>query len=477
MKRLFPLAGAAVVIVALTACRTVGPDYTRPSLATGERFRHATNDVSAAPIAPHLAGDAWWKVFGDPELDALQDAALAQNPTLSGAVARVEETRARFRLTRSEQTAGATASGSARLAGETEERELPLPTQRVTYRERGDRYRLAAEAGFELDLWGRVKRAVESAEAQMAATEADRRGVQLVLTSEVAQAYFTWRTAASLGLVLDRTIATRRAGLEVLAARLHAGLAGEVDVQRARVELATAEAELAEVVRQRDLGANALSVLTGKPPAVKAVPRDALWLEPPQIPAGLPSALLQRRPDLAASEALLRARTAEVGIAEAARFPAIRLTGSAGFESAELGRFLGRPSQFWQLGPSFSVPLLDSGKSRADVAIAEARLGAAAAEFQQRCLSAFREVEDSLVELRQQREQASAHARGAMAAAEVLSLATTRFERGFATYLEVVDAQRSVLQVERAQAELAGARYVSTVKLVRALGGGWDSGN
>ncbi|MES2693709.1 MAG: efflux transporter outer membrane subunit [Verrucomicrobiota bacterium] len=473
------LALAAATCTFLASCRTVGPDFKAPTMAestAGAAFKHAA-EVPALPS--RATGEAWWTVFADPVLVELETAALAQSPSLAAAVARVEEARARIGLVRADNKLSVTASGTARLAGETAERTLPVPGQTITYRDRGDSYRTGVDASFELDLWGRVKRSLESAEAQVAATEADQRAVRLVLTAEVAQTYFTWRMIEGVAEVLGRTVASRREAVEVLKVRFDAGLSPELDVNRARVELATLESEIVDVRRRRDQAVNALAVLTGKAPAAFSIlltanPGALAKALPPAIPPGLPSELLRRRPDLAASEALLHARTAEIGVAEAAKFPSIRLTGGAGFESLELGSLLGRPSQFWQFGPSFSVPLLDGGRTQSNIAVAQARLAAAAADYQQRGLAAFREVEDALVDLREQAAQAAAQDRAAESAATVVQLATTRYERGFATYLEIVDAQRSTLQIERTRAELGGARYASTVRLIRALGGGWE---
>ena len=462
------------VVVLAPGCRTVGPEYARPEMATPAAFKHVPA-AGAAAATPVPAG-AWWRVFADPVLDRLVDEAVTGSPSLAAAVARVDEARARLGGARAETQILANAGGAARLVGESAERVLPLPGRPVTYRDRGDTYRAAVDAGFELDLWGRVKRAIEGAEAQIAASEADRQAVGLVLTAEVTQAYFGVRTLDSVAAVLGRTLAARREAVDLLRVRFEAGLAPELDLNRARVEVATLEADLADVRRRREQLANALAVLAGKAPAdVAAWPGAGGALPPPPVvPAGLPSELLRRRPDVAAGEALLRARTAEVGVAEAARFPTIRLTGSAGFESADLGSLLGRPSQFWQLGPSVSVPLLDGGRVPAGVAAAQARLAAAAAEYRQRGLAAFREVEDALVELRENAAQAEALARAAGAAATVLELANLRHARGFATYLEVIEAQRTALQIERAQVEVAGARHAGTVRLIRALGGGWQ---
>lgn len=485
--RYFAAAVVAAGVLVGGGCRTAGPDFVAPTSDVTGGFKHAAaasaasaTDVAANATPPVSASgvDAWWTIFGDPALGRLEEAALAQSPTLAAAAARVQEARARWGLARAETRMGVNASGAARLVGETAERTLEVPGRPITFRERGDSYRAAADASYELDLWGRVRRLVESAEAQLDASAADERAVKLALTAEVAQAYFAWRSLDAVSGVLAKTTESRRTALAVLRARFDAGLAAEIDATRAAVELVSLEAEWADLRRRREQALNALAVLTGAPPMTFATQlrpnADATDAVPPQIPAGLPSELLRRRPDLAASEALWHARTAEIGMAEAARFPAIRLTGSGGFESVELGSLLGRPSQFWQLGPSVTMPLLDGGRTRAHADVARARAAMAEADYRQRALTAFREVEDALVELREQAAQAAAQARAAEGAEAVRRLALVRYERGFATYLEVVDAERSALQIERARVELAGARQASTVRLIRALGGGWN---
>lgn len=472
MKRTARLPAALVLLLA--GCRTVGPELSPPEMNVPAAFKHAGPPSAPEDIA-RSAGEPWWTVFADSTLDQLETAALAQSPTLAAAVARVDEARARLGFARGDTRVAVNANGTARFAGESAERELPVPGGPLRYRERGNSYRIGFEAGFELDLWGRVKRSLQSADAQITASEADQRAVRLVLTADVAQAYFVARSLEDVVDVLSRTAASRREAIEVLGVRFNAGLSGELDLERTRVEFANVEAELADSVRRRDQAVNALAILTGVTPAM--LPWNAAGSiagTPPSIPAGLPSGLLLRRPDLAASAAQLRARTAEIGVAEAARFPTIRLTGGAGFESVELGHLLERPAQFWQIGPSVSVPLFDGGRARASVAAAEARTQVAVADYRQRALVAFREVEDALVDLRQQSEQAAAQARAAGSAQTVIQLATVRYERGFATYLDVIDAQRSLLQIERSRAELAGARRASTVRLIRALGGGWN---
>lgn len=463
-------AGSAALLFG--ACAARGPNYQAPQTVAGTAFKNASPaDIPAIP-----AGPAWWSLFGDPELERLEKAARSENPGLALVAARVAEARARLGISAAERQASLTLGSSVRVAGESSERVVPIPGHPVMYRDRGDSYRLAFDAGYEIDLWGRVRRNVESAGAQLAASEADERAARLALEADLAAAFLGLRALRAETVIVVRTLESRRAAVGLISTRVEAGYATELDLQRARAECASVEAEVAELGRRDLQYQNALAVLCGSLPSdflVQAA--DTAFAPPPAIPAGLPAAMLARRPDIAAAEALLHARTAEIGVAEAARYPAIRLTGSAGFESNELGELLKRPAQFWNLGPSLSLPLLDGGRTKANVEAAKARAEAARADHRQKTLQALREVEDALVDLRQQAEQASALEQARAASAQALQLAQLRYDKGLVTYLEVLDAQRSLLQYERSLAQLAGARQLSTVRLIRALGGSWSS--
>lgn len=458
----------------LAGCHAVGPDYQKPDVATPTAFKNAA-PISEISNSKSQIPDSWWLVFNDPALNELEVAALAQNPQLAAAVARLDEARARLGAARSDRQPSLTTNTTARLAGETSERVLPIPPRPITYRDSGDSYRVPFDAAYEIDLWGRVRRAIEAAGAQAQASEQDLAFLRLSLTTEVAQAWFNFRALDTEADILARTLALRSEQIAIHQKRLDAGLTTELDLQRTRAEAASAEAELADVRRRRELTANALAVLTGRAPADFKIPAATALSAPPAIPAGLPSKLLQRRPDVLAAERLLAARTAEIGVAKAAFFPTLRLTGSAGFESADLNALVERPSQFWQIGPSITYPILDGGRTKANLQVAEARARAAFSDYQQKVLVAFRETEDALVDLHQQTEQFTAIAGALEAASTAASLSTTRYEKGLVNYLEVIDAQRSQLSAERTLTQLTGARLISTIRLIKSLGGGWTS--
>lgn len=467
---------ASILALLLGGCAAVGPDYKSPAIQMPVAYKNAPAAEPRALSSNDVRSEAWWRGFGDPALDELEEAALAHNPSLEAVAARVAEARARLGVTRADRYPNLTNTSAGKLAGESSEQIIPLPGNPVRYRQEGDSYRTAFDASYELDMWGRVRRSLESAQAQYASAEADERGARLSLCSDVAQTYLSLKALDAEQAVLKRTLENRRALIEVLEARAKAGYSAELDLHKARAEKASVEAESVDLARRRELLVNGLAVLCGKTPSDLSLSAGEPKLPAlPVVPAGLPADMLARRPDLASTEALYRARTAEIGVAEAARYPSIKLTASGGFESADLGKLLERPAQFWQLGPSLTVPLLDGGRLKANVEAAAARAEQARADHRQKTLQALREVEDCLVDLRQQALQQEAINQALESSELAHKLAEIRYYKGLVNYLEVIDAQRGALQYERSKVQLEGARLQETVKLIRALGGGWAS--
>jgi outer membrane protein, multidrug efflux system len=299
--------------------------------------------------------------------------------------------------------------------------------------------------------------------------------VLLTLTADVARNYQLLRSLDNEKLVIEATIALRRDTLRLQQTRFQAGLINEVDVTRAKTELANVEAELHAVVRSRAQIEHALAVLCGQPPARFTIAAKATSITPPEIPAGLPSELLQRRPDVVAAEHNLEAANARIGVAKAAFFPAIKLTSASGFASADLGTLVDWPSRFAQFGPSISVPVFQGGRNRANLQAAEARYEQNVATYRGQVLNAFRDVEDSLSDLSTLVSQGEAVNRALTSARDTVTLASERYQQGLSSYLDVVDAQRVALQAERQDAQLRGQRAVATILLAKALGGGWTS--
>lgn len=462
----------ATAAAALSGCTAVGPDYHKPA-AVYPAFRNA----SAATPAPEAARPhaAWWSAFGDAALDRLEARALAENPGLAAAAARVDAARARLGVVRADRLPSAESTGTAILASEGATRTIPVPGHPLSYRTRGDSYDLGFGASYELDLWGRVRREVQSSAAQAAASEADARATRLALCADLAQTYFLYRELEAEASIETRSIAVQADNLEILRARQRGGFATDLDLERAQAELATSQADAADLVRRREQTFDALALLAGTDPAeLTPLVAETRLPSPPRIPAGVPSEVLKRRPDVAAAEERLQAATADIGVAIADRYPSLQLTGSAGFDSLALRTLLQEPSRYWQLGPTLTGSLFDGGRGKARVAAARAEASAALADYRTQCLRALGDVEDALVALRQDSVRDDALRRALRASRTAVQLANERYTHGLTNYLDVLDAQRSALQVERSLCEVDGARLTGTVQLVRALGGGWD---
>ncbi len=454
----------------LAACAKSGPDYTKPDYAhVPASFDSAGPQAAATPM--QVAGECWWTVYGDSFLNAAVEAAHRFSPSLELAAARLAEARAVLGASESALEPSLDASAGSQLM-EGPRQSIPIPGSPVSYRVKGDKHRAAIGASYELDLWGRISRSVESAGARLEASEADQRGVRLALEADLASAVFALRAALAEKSLLEQTAELRRDWVNLLEERSRAGLSNEMDLARARADLASVEADLASVERLVMRQNHAISALCGMPVA-DVGSLGPLPAMPPSLPPGLPVDMLARRPDIAQAEALLHARMAEVGVAEVARYPRIAMTGSAGFENGDLVDLLSRPGQFWQLGPSLSVPLLDGGRQKADLEAARARVEQALAVHRQLTIQALREVEDSLSDLGSMYRRDEALGRAGQAAAEAEEIAHSRHKAGYVTFLELLDARRNLLALERSRVQNSGVMYAASVQLVRALGGGW----
>jgi multidrug efflux system outer membrane protein len=424
---------------------------------------------SAKPADAIQRGD-WWKLFDDDALSDLENRALASNQDLRAAASRVEQARALAGVARSAgwPQLSVNASLSRERTSSTTDNVFPTPLTNT--------YRAPLVASWEIDLFGRVRRLTESARADAEASAATFESVRLSLTAEVAANYFSFRAAERELALVNDTTALRRRAFELVSARQRSGTAGDFDVARAETELATAEAEAAAIANRSSALQNALAVLAGEPASsftLAAADANTRAANLPTVPAGLPSDLLERRPDIAAAERTLAAANARIGVAKAAFFPAISLTGSAGFASGDVDRLFTSDSRVWSIGPSLYLPIFQGGRNRANLERSRAAYDESVAQFRQRVLVAFQEVQDALNATRFLTEQAAAQDRALVAARRAASLAQTRYDAGFVAYLEVIDSQRTVLGIERASAQLAGLRFNTSVALIKALGGGW----
>jgi multidrug efflux system outer membrane protein len=478
MKTVYIKSAVALAVAALlSACGTVGKDFVAPQGVDTPAFRHAP----AAPQdqAARLPA-AWWTVFGDRELDQLEQRALRDNPSVRAAAQRLVQAQAQLGVTRASQLP--TVGVKAGIANSRTSAESAMGATFGHQSIKGNDFSIGANFSYEIDLWGRVRRAVEAADAQALAAQDDRDGVMLMLSGQVATTYWQLRGLDAELAILNNALATRRESQQLIEARFNAGLSNELDVSRTRIERANAEADIQEAQRQRNTLEHALAVLVGASPSqpilAPAAGDVATTLpQPPAIPVGLPASLLGQRPDLAASVATLRALNAQVGVAEGAFYPSVSLTGNFGYASETLGTLARGSAREFSFGPlALSLPVFEGGRNRANLNLARARYDEAVANHEGRLLTALREVEDALSDLQQRQQQGDVQAQAQQAAARAVQVAQARFDRGVSTYLDVTDAQRSALAADRAAAQIRTQRLLAAVSVARALGGGWQQG-
>lgn len=462
MKRLAPLVlmfGAAML---LTGC-TTGPDYARPSIATPEGWR------TPAATNTSIATWAWAELYRDPVLTNLIATALANNQDVQIAAARVEEAMGQAGVQRAAlfPSVNGTAGFSTARAGNVP----PLPGAE------SEQFNLAGRLSYELDLWGRVRRLNEAARAQLLASEEGRRTVELGLVSGVATAYFNLRALDRQLEIARGTLKSRQNALELTRIKFDdgQGIVSELDVAQAQTQVASTQSSIASLQRQVALAENALSLLLGGNP--HAIPRGQSLADqwrPDDLPAGLPSDLLLRRPDLRAAEQQLVAANANLGAARAAYFPSISLTGALGLQSEDLGELFNTGlAKTWSFTPSLTAPIFQAGRIRATERVAEAQRKAAVAGYEKAIRTAFREVDDALISLAHLREQLTADEAVVTAEQRRLDLSTLRYEGGVASYSDVLDAQRFLFSAELTAVQTRNALLAATVQLYRALGGGW----
>lgn len=326
---------------------------------------------------------------------------------------------------------------------------------------------------YEIDLWGKLRRGIEAAEAETMASESALRQVRLVAQTEVAAQYHELRARDSEIGIFEEAVELRKKSLELNRQRFDAGDTDAVDVSRAETELSATESELIGLRQAREEIENALAVLVGSPSPGFRVASKPLGANPPRIPATLPSELLERRPDIAAAERLMIAENARIGVAKAAFYPSVRLMASGGLESGDVTKLLNYSSRTWGLGPELSLPVFDAGRNKAALARSEARYDETVASYRQTILQAVREVDDALVAISRLSQRATAQQRTVSSAARTVELSLTRYQAGVVDYFEVVDAQRTELDAKQTAVQLELARHLAAISLIRALGGDW----
>jgi outer membrane protein, multidrug efflux system len=466
MKKFRPLISIILASSFAGGCM-VGPNYHKPALQTPAGFRDLRESPQAESQAASFADLPWWQVFQDQQLQGLIRLALKQNYDMQLATERISAARAQLAITRSYLFPQAQAGGN--FTGGKEQ----------SFQSKSNFFALTADAAFQLDLFGRLRRETEASRAQLLATEDAQRTVMLTLVSDVASDYFTL-LQLDLQLQITRdTVKTQQDSVKLTSLRLDHGVATKLDVLQAQQVLDTANAQIPDLERLIGQEENAISILIGEYP--QGVPRGRPLTEqalPPEVPPGLPSALLERRPDIKEAEQMLVAANAEIGVAKASFFPQISLTGSGGGafgRSSIFSNLMSSQTGIWSYGVQVSQPLFTGGALRGNLHLAESQHEQALIAYKQAIQRAFGDVSDALIgyqkfyEVRVRQEQAVADLE------ESVRLSIMRYQGGTATYLEVLDGQRSLFAAELTLAEARGNEYQSLVQLYRALGGGWQT--
>jgi NodT family efflux transporter outer membrane factor (OMF) lipoprotein len=447
--------------IAIAGC-AIGPDYERPAVETPAAYKES-KDWSLARPADAVAKGKWWEVFGDPVLNGLVEQVSVSNQALAAAEARYRQASAAVGAARSNLFPSIGADAGATRAG------------RGTSSSGNTTYDASLDARWEIDLWGRVRRQVEASRAGEQASEADLGNARLSLQAQLASAYFSLRVADAGRELLLENIKAFETSYRIAQNRYNAGVAAKVDVVTAEAQLKSVQAQELDLRATRASLEHAIAVLVGEPPSSFSIAPVKFDLRLPEIPAGLPSQLLERRPDVAAAERRMAAANERIGIAQAAYFPSLSLTGSGGVTSTAISTLFKSSSLAWSLGAGLGLTLLDFGAREAEVKIARAGYDEAVANYRASVLAAFQDVEDSLATLRWLSEENEVQRDAVRLARESVQLTLNQYKAGTVGYLNVVLLQASQLNEERQAVQLVGRQLNATVALIRALGGAWGS--
>ena len=411
----------------------------------------------------------WWEIFGDPQLNALEEQVSEANQNVKVAEARFRQARALIGFYRAGLFPTVSAGVGATSLRDSTNRAYPPSSKAAT-----QDFLLTGDVSYELDLWGRIRRSVTAAREEAQATAADLETARLSLQAELAFNYFELRSSDAQQRLLNDTVKAYEEALKLTTNRFEGGAAAKSDVAQARTQLETTLVQATDIAVQRAQFEHAIAVLIGKPPADFNLPAAPLNLQPPDVPAGLPSELLERRPDIAAAERRVAEANEQIGIAKAAFFPTVTLNALLGFESSSMRNMMGWQSFLWAVGSSLAQTIFDGGRRRATSEAALANYDATVASYRQTTLDAFQQVEDNLAVLRILEQEAEQQQRAVVSARESLQLFSNRYKGGVDTYLQVITAQTVALANERNQVDILRRRMDASVLLVKALGGGWN---
>jgi len=447
----------AVMFVAGCA---MGPDYERPETPMPQAFGQTFDSGTS------IANLNWWELFGDEQLNVLIKAALEQNKDMAIAVSRIEEARAALGFVRSDQYPQFEVSAGANRGNSIPGTSVTTPIS--------NNFVLAGNLSYELDLWGKLRRSTEAAQAELLATVDAGNSVMITLIADVASAYLLLLDLDTRVAISERTLETRRDSLDIIQARFDRGTVALIDVNQAQIEKFDAQAQLVALQRENVQVENLLNILLGQHPgAIGRKQRDIYSVEAIKVPAGLPSELLERRPDVREAEQQLAAQTARIGVAEAIRFPSLSLTGTLGLASDDLSGFFSSDNKTWGLSAGLIAPVFNAGRNKRRVEVEIARTEQALLNYEQTVLQSLREVEDALVSVKTYEDEVAARESQEKAAASAAMLSRARYDGGVTSYLEVLESERSLFRAELLASSTHRERLVSYVTLYKALGGGW----
>ena len=460
-----------IALAVLSAC-TVGPDYVRPTAETPAAFKESEGWKTAQPRDQELRGK-WWEAYNDPLLNELVEQVSVSNQNLAQAAAQFRQARSLVQSARAGYLpsvgAGASVTRSQSPSG------FVGQNQNLNARGPSTSYSVSLDATWELDLWGRVRRTVESNDAGAQASAADLQALRLSVQAELAQDYFQLRALDTQKQLYADTIAAYQRTLTLTQNQYTAGIVAKVDVIQAQTQLKTTQASALDIGVQRAQLEHAIAALIGKPASTFTLTAARLTALPPALPAGIPSDLLERRPDIAAAERRMAAANAQIGVAKAAYYPSLTLSASGGFQSSSLSNLLTVPSRFWSLGPNLAQALFDGGLRRAKTDQAISAYDANVAGYRQTVLTGLKEVEDNLAALRILEDEAAIQDEAVQNARQSVMLTTNQYKAGIVSYLNVVLVQATALLNERAAVDIQNRRLAASVLLVKALGGGWNA--
>lgn len=474
----FQIIGVSLLGLLLFKGCDKAPKYVKPSTPTTPAYKEAppeyfkeTNDWKFARPNDAVIRGKWWEVFNDSQLNALEEQLNQANQNIALADANFRAARALVREARADYFPTVTTSPSiilSRQSGAATHSSVSPGRQSVNYT-------LPFDATWEPDFWGRIRNSVVASASEAQATAADLQNVRLSVEAELAFDYYQLRSLDAERRLLDTTIVAFQQQLELTRVRFQTGIASDEDVAQAETQLETTQAQATDLGIQRAQLEHAIAILTGQAPATFSIPVAPLDAQPPAVPVGLPSQLLERRPDIAAAERRVAEANADIGVTRAAFYPSLTLGASGGFESTAIASWFTWPARFFSLGPTLTQTLFDKGRRRAATDVAFAQYDATVASYRQTVLTAFQEVEDNLAALRILSTELDQQNAAVASAQRALSLATERYKSGIDSYLNVITAQATLLNNQRTAVNLQMQQMTATVQLIKALGGGWDA--